>query len=307
MQLHILIIRPGAIGDALLSFPVLKALREHYTGAHITLVSNAQVLSLALAFGVADEVGDYQDIQWSELFSSNGTPALQELLQQIELAICWLRDPGGMVERNLRMNGIRRLIIAPGRPPEGARVHVVEYLAQTAGLFIERSQWSAPSLTINPVSSEGPACDYVAIHPGSGGPQKCWPVNHFAAVIERLWQQGRPVLLLAGPADTERVRDLINLVATPPRPEMFKTLTHAPLLEVARHLQPCRCYLGNDSGITHLAAMLGVPTVALFGPSDPAVWEPVGPCTKVLYGRLLEQVPVNVVMEAIDAFYGLRT
>ena len=305
--MHILIIRPGAIGDALLSFPVLKALREHYTGAHITLVSNAQVLPLALAFGVADEVGDYQDIQWSELFSSNGTPALQELLQQIELAICWLRDPGGMVEHNLRMNGIRRLIIAPGRPPEGARVHVVEYLAQTVGLFIERSQCNVPSLNINPGSLEGPACDYVAIHPGSGGPQKCWPVTHFAAVIERLWQQDRPVLLLAGPADTERVRDLINLVATPPRPEMFKTLTHAPLLEVARHLQPCRCYLGNDSGITHLAAMLGVPTVALFGPSDPAVWEPVGPCTKVLYGQLLEQAPVNVVMEAIDAFYGLRT
>ena len=326
MQLHILIIRPGAIGDALLSFPVLKALREHYTGAHITLVSNAQVLPLALAFGVADEVGDYQDIQWSELFSSDGTPALQELLQQIELAICWLRDPGGMVERNLRMNGIRRLIIAPGRPPEGARVHVVEYLAQTALQYPqsgsnkrrcvcqfhttphapsqETSYIGLPNKSIDfaldadSVSLEGPACDYVAIHPGSGGPQKCWPVTHFAAVIERLWQQNRPVLLLAGPADTERVRDLINLVATPPRPEMFKTLTNAPLLEVARHLQPCRCYLGNDSGITHLAAMLGVPTVAIFGPSDPAVWRPVGPCVKVIHQDVLEHVPVDAVMGA---------
>src|SRR5260370_41243901 len=179
--MHILIIRPGAIGDALLSFPVLEARRELYTGAHITLVSNGQVLPLALAFGVADEVGDYQDIQWSELFSSNGAPALQELLQQIELAICWRRDPGGMVERNLRMNGIRRLIIAPGRPPGGARVHVVEYPAQTAELSIERSQCTVPSLNINHVSLEGPACDYVAIHPGSGGPPKCWPVNHFAS------------------------------------------------------------------------------------------------------------------------------
>ncbi len=333
--MHILIIRPGAIGDALLSFPVLKALREHYAGAHITLVSSVQVLPLALAFGVADEAKDYQDIQWSQLFSSNGAPALQELLQQIELAICWLRDPGGMVERNLKMNGIKRLIIAPGRPPEGARVHIVEYLAQTALQYPQSGSNKrrcvcqfhttphAPSqetfyiglpnksidfaLGTDSVFSEDPARDYVAIHPGSGGPQKCWPVNHFAAVIERLWQQNRPVLLLAGPADTERARDLINLVATPPRPEMFKILTNALLLEVARHLQPCRCYLGNDSGITHLAAMLGVPTVALFGPSDPAVWEPVGPCTKVLYGQLLEQVPVNVAMEAIDAFYELRT
>src|SRR5258708_19693431 len=104
-----------------------------------------------------------------------------------------------------------------------------------------------------------------------------------AAVTEGLWQKSGGVVLVGGQADTEGVRDLINLVATPPRPEMFKTLTNEPLLEVARHLQPCRCYLGNDSGITHLAAMLGVPTVALFGPSDPAVWEPVGPCTKVLY------------------------
>src|SRR5215469_9679276 len=139
MQLHMLVIRPGAIGDALLSFPVLKALREHYTGAHSTFVSNAQVLPLALAFGVADEVGDYQDVQWSELFSSNGTRALQELLQQIELAICWLRDPGGVVERNLRMAGIKQLIIVPGRPPEGVRVHIVEYLAQTVGVPIKCS------------------------------------------------------------------------------------------------------------------------------------------------------------------------
>src|SRR5260370_14658811 len=283
--MHILIIRPGAIGDALLSFPVLKALREHYTGAHITLVSNAQVLPLALAFGVADEVGDYQDIQWSELFSSNGTPALQELLQQIELAICWLRDPGGMVEHNLRMNGIRRLIIAPGRPPEGARVHVVEYLAQTALQYPqsgsnkrrcvcqfhttphapsqETSYIRLPNKSIDfalgtdSVSSEGPACDYVAIHPGSGGPQKCWPVIHFAAVIVRLRHQNRPFLLLAGLAATLRLRDLYTLSETPLTPVTFKTLTNAPLLEVARHLQPCRCYLGNDSGITHLPAMLG--------------------------------------------------
>ncbi len=79
-------------------------------------------------------------------------------------------------------------------------------------------------------------------------------------------------------------------------------LTNAPLLEVARQLQQCRCYLGNDSGITHLAAMLGVPTVAIFGPSDPAVWRPVGPSVEVIQERALEDVSVDVVMEAVNVF-----
>jgi len=113
-----------------------------------------------------------------------------------------------------------------------------------------------------------------------------------------LWQQNRPVLLLAGPADAERLRDLMSLLAAPPRLEMLRLLISAPLLEVAQHLQQCRCYLGNDSGITHLAAMLGVPTVAIFGPSDPAVWRPVGPCVKVIHQDVLEHVPVDAVMGA---------
>ena len=364
---HILVIRPGAIGDALLTFPVLKALRERYANAHITLVSNAQVLPLALASGVAEEVIDYQDMQWSELFSTTGirTPALAGLLDHTDVAICWIRDADGIVERNLRAAGVKRLIIAPGRPLVGTHMHIVDYLAQTVGLppvSLPDTFWdegdrkgphptpsASPALTMtmllsslrvcvragvaglgggdpcgrpgetpshtrqkvsgsepppwptNPDFKETPK-QYVAIHPGSGGAQKCWPASHFAAVIERLWQQNRSVLLLEGPADTEHVRHLLNLVSSPPVPGMIKMLTNAPLLEVARQLQQCRCYLGNDSGITHLAAMLGVPTVAIFGPSDPAIWRPVGPSVKVIQEQALEDVSVDVVMEAVNAF-----
>src|SRR5579884_786892 len=84
---------------------------------------------------------------------------------------------------------------------------------------------------------------------------------------------------------------------------LLQVLANRPLLEVASRLQACRCYLGNDSGITHLAALLGVPTIALFGPSDPAIWHPVGPAVKVIQERPLERLPVDTVMEAIEAFY----
>src|SRR5207248_8752243 len=132
----ILVIRPGAIGDALLTFPVLKALREQDDGMHITLVSNAQVLPLAQAFGVAEQAFDFQDIQWSELFSSTGirTSSMRDILAQIDFAICWMRDPDGIIEHNLKMSGIIHSIIAPGRPSTGEHLHIVDYLARTIGL-----------------------------------------------------------------------------------------------------------------------------------------------------------------------------
>jgi len=301
----ILVIRPGAIGDALLAFPVLLALREYYAGAHLTLVSNAQVLPLALASGVAQKAFDFQDIRWSELFSTTGirTSSIQDLLQQTDLAICWLHDPYGIVECNVKMAGVKQCIIAPGRPPEGEHVHIVDYLANTVGLSDVRSRFSSLlSLQVVYTMTKDTTTTnrFVAIHPGSGSAQKCWSTSRFASVIERLWQQNRPILLLAGPADTERVDDLLQQLSSPPTPEMLKLLTNAPLLEVARHLQQCRGYLGNDSGITHLAAMLGVPTIAIFGPTDPAVWQPVGPFVKVLQGHTLEDVTVDNTIECFD-------
>ena len=115
---NILVIRPGAIGDALLAFPVLKALREQYDGARITLVSNAQVLPLAQAFEIADDTFDFQDIQWSELFSSTGirSSSIRDLLAQTDLAICWLRDSDGIIDHNLKTSGVDHRIIAPVGP-----------------------------------------------------------------------------------------------------------------------------------------------------------------------------------------------
>jgi ADP-heptose:LPS heptosyltransferase len=299
----ILVIRPGAIGDALLTFPVLKALGEHFDGTRLTLVSNAQALPLALAFGVAEQAFDFQDLQWSELFSSSGirTSSMRDLLEQTDLAICWLRDPDGIIEHNLKMSGIKHSIIAPGRPSAGEHLHIVDYLARTIGLPNVGAQFIAPSSRdlLNPSSKDTATKRFVAIHPGSGAVEKCWPASRFATVIKRLWKENHPVLLLAGPADTECVDDVLQQLSPHPGPEMFKMLTHASLLEVAQHLQQCRNYLGNDSGITHLAAMLGVPTIAIFGPTDPKIWRPIGPFVKVIQGPTLEDVTVNEIMEAI--------
>ncbi len=300
----ILVLRPGAIGDAILAFPVLKALREQYDGTRITFVSNPQVLPLAEAFGVAEQTFDFQNIQWSELFSSSGirTSSMRTLLAQTDLTICWMRDPDGIIEHNLETSGVKHCIIAPGRPSAGAGIHIVDYLARTIGLpnvgaqFIVPLSWGLLNSSFKDTTAKWP----VAIHPGSGSAEKCWPAPRFAEVIKRLWEQNYSILVLAGPADTERIDDLLKQLSYPPPSEIFKLLTHAPLLEVAHQLQQCRCYLGNDSGITHLAAMLGVPTVAIFGPTDPKIWHPVGPFVKVIQGLMLEDITVDDAIECLD-------
>jgi heptosyltransferase-3 len=305
--MHILIIRPGAIGDTLLTLPILQALRARYTHPHITLVGNAAVLPLVRATGIVDDTSDYQAAQWSELFSSRGitTPSLQTQLQEVELAICWLHDSEGIVTNNLRRAGIPQVITAPGRPSPDEHTHIMTYLAQTIDIPFE-TQPPVEALTldkslgaINRAPTEMDGC--LAIHPGSGGANKCWPIERFASLIARLWQRHIPVLLFAGPAEESRLARLERLLPSPPDPSLWQRLINAPLLEVAQQLRLCQGYLGNDTGITHLAALLGVPTLALFGPSNPAIWHPYGPIVRILHTSELGNLSENVVMHTLES------
>ncbi len=308
--MHTLILRPGAIGDSLLTFPVIQRLHEQDTQPHVTLVGNAAVLPLARAFGLAEEVDNYDVPRWSELFSSDGVQnaELRALLQHVERAICWLSDPDGKVKQNLLAAGVKRVIVTSSRPPEGKRhLHCVEYLAETVGLPpIDVTAPFVPPIRIPPSPPiRGNGSAPVAIHPGSGGEQKCWPVSHFLTLIDRLCSRGQPVLLLAGPADYKRLVKLLDVLAPRYGKTLLRTLVDAPLLNVAQHLLQCQCYVGNDSGITHLAAMTGLPTIAIFGPSDPANWRPLGPTVKIVRPvppHALEQLAVGTVMEVLETF-----
>lgn len=115
-----------------------------------------------------------------------------------------------------------------------------------------------------------PAAKVLALAPGSGAREKNWPAEFFAAVA-KWWERnlGGRVLIMLGPVEAERSE-----------PEHFGNcggvVQNEGLGRVAALLSRCDLYLGNDSGMTHLAAALGVNTVALFGPTDPAQWAPRG-------------------------------
>ncbi len=110
------------------------------------------------------------------------------------------------------------------------------------------------------------------IHPGSGGSKKCWHLDNFLSLARQLSEREVEVLFLLGPAEVERLRpsEKVQIHGA------GKCVAHLALTQVIGLLSCADALLGNDSGVTHLAAGMGVRTIALFGPTDPAVYRPLG-------------------------------
>jgi hypothetical protein len=139
----------------------------------------------------------------------------------------------------------------------------------------------------------------IIIHPGSGGVQKCWYLDNFLAIASMLAKRGLEAVFVLGPAEQER----FGKATTAKIGEVARTLSNLPLTDVLAVLSSARGYIGNDSGITHLASALGLPTIAVFGPTEPGVYGPVGPAVTVLQSResnFAEAVSKDLQQEAVD-------
>ena len=123
----------------------------------------------------------------------------------------------------------------------------------------------------------------IVIHPGSGSRRKVWPLERFEALIRYLERHLRSrTAIVLGPAEgTEIQKDLKGMGERVP--VLVEGLS---ILEVASVIEGCRLFVGNDSGISHLAAALGLPTVAIFGPTDPMVWSPRGEEVAVIQRKI---------------------
>jgi len=273
---RVLIIRVCAIGDFVLNLPVLTALHKLNPNAQFTLIGNEASMLLAREFIPVENVYSIELTPWSRLFYE----PLPDL--EFDCAIVWMKDP--TVAANLRSSGIPNVCQADPFPLYG---HAAEHLLRT--LKMERPE--LPDLWVT--QSED-----VIVHPGSGSPKKVWP--HFEELIERLPN----ALTLFSPLPLGEGHNFSNMRPSPalraasPRGRGLRNLS---LPEVSQHLRRCRAYIGNDSGITHLAAYLGCPTLALFGPTDPRVWGPLGRRSRIIWKSKLEDITVDEVLLALHA------
>ena len=253
--MRFLVIRACAIGDFVLHLPALRALAAANPTARFTLVGYPDTLALARTFIPVERIHSIESQPWAGLFEGPIE------VPHFDSAWVWMKD--ATVAANLRASGMGQVFHSDPFPRDSS-CHAAEHLL--AGVDL-----SSPELPDLWDPTEG-----VILHPGSGSSSKVWPrFSELAACVP-------DARILLGPCES-------GFRSSKP------SLSGLSLAEVAEELRHCRLFVGNDSGITHIAAYWGTPTVALFGPTDPAVWGPVGRRVQVVRKPALADISLGDV------------
>jgi ADP-heptose:LPS heptosyltransferase len=204
-------------------------------------------------------------------------------------------DSGGVFTKNLRrLSGRLVLSQAPFPPPPPPKVHVADYALNLLAELGVHPPMSVPCLPLTSTDQtliqpffnahriDDSAERLVVVHPGSGSEAKRWPLENFAALSEALAAEPRVrTVVVAGYAEAGVVDRLLPLL----RDAKPLVAIDWPLPPTAALIAHAAVFVGHDSGLTHLAAAFGRPTVALFGPTDPEIWGPRGQAVTIVHMR----------------------
>ncbi len=305
---RIVVIRPCCIGDLVLTTPVLSALRQSYPDAHITLAVGSWSRLAVESHPAIDAILDTGP-HAMPVRSVQGMRDFAQSLRQgsYDLAVSLVRSP--LMSAALLLSGIpyRAGLHSAGRgfgyniraviDPTQARHEAQVFLDVTRALGINIPDESAPPANL-PVheadhesvrvllSQRGINGPYIVVNPAGGSnpgmtlSAKRYPPTQMAALIQRIQARSHaPLILLAGPKDgpiIDAVQDALSQ-----RVAAFVGLLSFG--QIAALAANARLYLGNDTGLTHLAAATGAPTAMIFGPSDPARYAPFTPKSLALW------------------------
>jgi ADP-heptose:LPS heptosyltransferase len=276
---RISVVHQGALGDTILLIPLFQALRTHYGACSLTVVTRPNFGQMLSMLGFVDAYVSADDREHSQWFSPleqddvpNSRPAWADADHLLSAVSDGADDWAANARAFLGPRAVEGLHFFQPRPAPEYAGHVTQWHRDQlawSGLSLEK-----PPLPLPRINPDGA----VLIHPGSGGEPKCWPRERFLSLGRTLKRLGITPTFVLGEAEQERWgRKLIDELK-----DEFPWYLHMGLYELAEKMSRARLYLGNDSGVTHVAAAMGVPVIALFGPSSDAQWGPVGPAVKVL-------------------------
>jgi heptosyltransferase-3 len=267
----ILIIHPGALGDVLQAVPALRGLRAQTPGATLVLAGQPRLGRLLVALRVVDEARAFDGLGLEALFTDGPVlPALAGWLGSFTRVVSWF----GAREPTYRARlGALAAELTVARPVPDDETPVWRHLRATLSLgdLAETDSVAPIRLPARP-----PGASAVVVHAGSGGAWKQWPPDRFAEAIgEVTARHAVPVIVHQGPADRAVVDALLARLDRP-----VERLVEPELPALAAILSGARAYLGGDSGISHLAAAVGAPSVVLFPPAHLPRWSPWSPSAR---------------------------
>lgn len=276
--MRILIIRPAALGDTLMLAPALSNSREW---GEVIVAGRRPGIDFLRP--LVSQCLDFEGTGWHALFTDAPEPGVTLPVATVDRVVAFLNDPQGVTRRNLeRFFPGATITVCPGYPDEKDAVHVAFYLAhamEKSGLPVHAEKAMEDAMKRPLLLSGHRRRVRTVFHPGSGGSQK----NHspeFWLNLVRAFREKIPVVkelpvVLLGPAEEK----LLPLFSGEKEVEVL-FCPHGERLSLL--LQESLLYVGQDSGVTHLAAMLGAPTIALFRHSSVAQWRPLGLRVRVI-------------------------
>lgn len=301
-----LLLRGGSLGDFIVTLPVLQALRAQWPAARIEIWGYPHIASLAVAGGLAETVVSLDRAEMARFFvpQPEFTDAQVVAVRSFDLIFNYLHDPVGQVRSNLLLAGAKQVVSGSPIMTRGPAIPFLLEPLQTLAIYetglipVLDLPIAARAAGRERLQAAGLAGRPLAVHPGSGSPAKNWPGERFVEIIRRWRSKGGEAIAVLGEADAAEAALLARELPDLPRLEGLS------LVELAASLAECRAFLGNDSGITHLAAAVGLPVVALFGPTNAEIWAPHGRGgVQVLHAPEgeLERLPVSSVWAALTA------
>ena len=305
LRRNVLILHTGALGDFVLCWPLALALGRIHPQSRIIVVTQASKGALAER-ALRVESADIEH-GWHGLFTPQAhlDPRVATLIDGAHAVYSFLCGADDTFTKNLAARAPETKILSLRTiPPDGWNKHASQWLLEQ--LAPQPAVKSAVEQILRSVATRGIGTGRshdgdVVVHPGSGSPEKCWPLKRFVELIERLRRARRDVRVLLGEVELERFSDVeiksLESLATVRRPANY--------LELYNELRSAAELVANDSGPAHLGAIVGVPTLALFGAaSDPAIWRPLGPHVTTLREETMDKLTVAKVLAAAKTLAG---
>jgi ADP-heptose:LPS heptosyltransferase len=294
----VLVIHQGALGDFILALPALETVRKAFPQAKSVIMGYPRILELVEERFYAEEILSIDQKGMASFFVREGSldSTLSQFFKRFALIVVFGKDGEGAVIGNLRRVCEGRILHINSVPPWDEKIHLTDHLLKQFVQYGFPASESNPKLYLKESDREW-ARDFwrskgvtpeersrvMILHPGSGSKKKVWHLDGFLDLAHTLQDRlGSKIFIVLGPAEGREVQKAFERME-PTAPVLAKGLT---LLQLASVMEGCWFFVGNDSGISHLAAALGLPTLTIFGPTEPRIWSPRGENTFAVCRRV---------------------
>jgi len=299
-----LILQPGSIGDCILTLPLAAYMKDALDLGGIDILGHTEYVGFLPGRSCVDGIRSIDSMDIYRLFAETTAFVLKDRDPLISAfgdyawIVTFLGEPNGSFEQNLiftaNCSHSAEVITLSMKPPKDFSEHLADFYIRQfidqSGYSLHFRQFQTTDCLIKATEADintgrellreiglDSVDKLMVIQPGSGGAKKCWHLDNFLAVAGELDSRGIEIIFLLGPVELKKFSDAkIKKISS-----VGRYLKDLSLTEVLGLLSCVDGFIGNDSGITHLAAALGIRTYGVFGPTNPAVYKSIGPAVTV--------------------------